>query len=164
MGDGPHVGSGDATYVIGGGGPSAQPTALAVRAGGQGDVTKTHVLWRQRAGSGTCSPVLDGDYLCWVSGTACCLQAADGKIVYQERLYSARGEYVSAVAAGDSIFALTRFDGLYVLAGGGKFEKRVHNEFKGDNSIFNASPAISNGRLYIRSNEYLYCVGAKPAP
>ena len=34
-------------------------------------------------------------------------------------------------------------------------------DFKGDTSIFNASPAISDGRLYLRSNEYLYCIGKK---
>jgi outer membrane protein assembly factor BamB len=148
-------------YAIGGGGPTAPATALAVRTGGQGDVTKTHVLWRQKAGTNTCSPVLLGDHLYWVSGTANCLSAADGKIVYQERLYGNRGEYVSAVAAGDKIFALTRFDGLYVLAGGGKFEKLAHHNFDGDSSFFNASPAISDGRLYLRSNAFLYCVGHK---
>lgn len=146
-------------YVIGGGGPSGQATALAIRAGGRGDVTQSHQLWRQKGGSSVCSPVLVGDHLCWVAGSATCLNAADGKMAYQEDVYSGRSEYVSAVAAGDRIFALTRFNGLYVLAAGGKFEQLAHNEFKGDASVFNASPAISDGRLYIRSNEYLYCIG-----
>ena len=147
-------------YVTGGGGPMPSVT-LAVRAGGRGDVEKTHVLWRKRVGSSTASPVLTGDYLCWVSGTATWLKLADGATAHKERLYSSFNEYVSAVAAGDKIFALTRFDGLYVLAGGGKFAKLAHNEFAGDSSVFNASPAISDGRLYIRSNAYLYCIGKK---
>jgi hypothetical protein len=151
-------------YVIGGGGPTAAAAALAIRAGGRGDVTKTHVLWRQKAGTNTPSPVLSGNYLCFVSGTATCLDIDDGKIVYQERLYGNRSEYVSPVVAGDKIFALTRFDGLYVLAGGGKFEKLAHHNFEGDSSIFNASPAISDGRLLIRSNEYLYCIGKRSEP
>src|SRR5439155_10205236 len=66
-------------YVIGGGGPGTAPTELAIRAGGRGDVSKSHVLWRQRAGGGTVSPVLSGDCLCWVAGTMQCLNAADGK-------------------------------------------------------------------------------------
>src|SRR5262249_50993885 len=45
---------------------------LAVRAGGRGDVTDTHVLWRQKIGAGYCSPVLVGDYLYFFSGLACC--------------------------------------------------------------------------------------------
>jgi hypothetical protein len=145
-------------YVIGGGGP-LPATSLAVKAGGTGDVTKTHVVWKQRAGATNCSPVLTGDYLCWVDGLVTCLKISDGTISYKERLYGAKGEYVSAVAAGDKVYALTRYDGLYVLAGGGTFEKLAHNELKGDTSIFNASPAISDGRMYLRSNEFLYCVG-----
>jgi outer membrane protein assembly factor BamB len=147
-------------YVTGGGGPT--PTAtLAVRAGGRGDVDKTHVLWRARAGTGIASPVLCGDYLCWVSGTVTCLKTADGTRAHQGRLYDSFQEYVSPVAAGGKIFALTRFHGLYVLDGAGKFEELAHNEFAGDRSVFNASPAISDGRMYIRSNAYLYCIGKK---
>ncbi len=149
-------------YIVGGGGPTAQAQAMAIKTGGRGDVTNTHVLWKQRAGTTISSPVLSGDHLCWVSGTAVALRASDGKIAYRERLYSGLNEYVSAVSAGDKVFALTRFDGLYVLQGGGKFEQLAHFDFAGDNSIFNASPAISNGRIYIRSNAYLYCIGKKP--
>lgn len=148
-------------YVIGGGGPTTPATSLAVKTGGKGDVTKTHVLWKQKAGATNCSPVLSGDYLCWVDGSVTCLNVADGKVSYKERLYDARGEYVSAVAAGDKIFALTRYSGMFVIAGGGAFEKLGHFDFKGDTSIFNASPAISDGRIFIRSNEFLYCVGKK---
>jgi outer membrane protein assembly factor BamB len=147
-------------YVMGGGGPSPAVT-LAVKAGGTGDVSKTHVLWRQKVAGSYCSPVLVGDYLCWVDGTVQCLNIADGKTVHKDRLYDGRGEYVSAVAAGNKLFVLTRFSGLFVLDGGGKFEKLGHLEFEGDDSIFNASPAISNGRLYLRSNAFLYCIGKK---
>jgi outer membrane protein assembly factor BamB len=146
-------------YVIGGGGP-IPATALAVKAGGRGDVNKTHVLWRKDTGSSTCSPILVGDNLMWVSGTVVALSTASGKKAGQERLYSSWVEYVSPVAAGDKIFALTRFDGLFVV-NATNFKKLAHNTFEGDNSIFNASPAIANGRIYIRSNKYLYCIGKK---
>jgi hypothetical protein len=147
-------------YVIGGGGPTPA-AALAVKAGGRGDVTKTHVVWKARAGATNCSPVLSGDHLFWADGSVTSLKIADGKVAYKERLYSASNEYVSPVSAGDKIYALTRNDGLFVLAGGGTFEKLSRLDFKGDTSIFNASPAISDGRLYVRSNEYLYCIGKK---
>ncbi len=147
-------------YVTGGGGGPTPTATLAVRAGGRGEVNQTHVLWRKRVGTGIASPVLCGDHLCWVSGTAMALSLKDGATARKERLYDSRQEYVSAVAAGDKVFALTRFDGLFVL-GGAKLEKLAHNEFQGDDSIFNASPAVSDGRLYIRSNAYLYCIGKK---
>lgn len=147
-------------YVVGGGGPNPA-VSLAVKAGGRGDVNESHVLWRKSLGTGIASPVLQGDNLCWIAGSATVLKASDGSTVAQERLYDSRQEYVSPVVAGDKIFALTRRSGLYVLAGSPKFQELAHNEFDGDNSVFNASPAISDNKLYVRSNEYLCCIGKK---
>lgn len=147
-------------YAMGGGGPSPAVT-IAVKTGGKGDVTKSHVLWRQRAGASYCSPVIVGERLCWIDGVLQCLDIEDGTSVHKDRLYDARGEYVSAVVSGDKIFALTRLSGLFVLDGAGKFEKLAHVEFEGDESVFNASPAVSDGRLYLRSNAFLYCLGKK---
>jgi outer membrane protein assembly factor BamB len=148
-------------YVTGGGGPRGPSTALAIRTGGRGDVNKTHIVWKQKAGGNFNSPVVHGAYLYCIDGMAICLRADTGKVVYKERLYESRGEYVSPVVAGDKVFMLTRFDGLYVLAAGAEFRQPAHNEFPGDRSVFNANPAIGNGRLYVRSNEYLYCIGPK---
>jgi hypothetical protein len=149
-------------YAIGGGGPSTPAASLAVKAGGRGDVSTTHVLWRSKAGASSCSPVLVGNYLCWVDGTMTCLNIADGKLASKTRLYDSRNEYVSAVSNGNKVFALTRTDGMFVVSSGDKIEKVGHVSFD-DTSVFNASPAISDGRLYLRSNEYLYCMGEKPA-
>jgi hypothetical protein len=149
----------DGIVYIMGGGPGGS-TTLAVKAGGRGNVNTTHVLWRKNVGGSTCSPVLAGDNLCWVNGTLVALSATDGKEIAKERLYDSRSEYVSTVAAGDKIFALTRFDGVFVVDKS-NFKKLAHNTFEDDNSIFNASPAIANGRLYIRSNAHLYCIGNK---
>jgi hypothetical protein len=148
-------------YVIGGGGFKKDAAALAIKTGGKGDVNKTHVLWRKSTGTGTASPVLSGDYLCWVNGTLTALKLSDGSTAVNERLYDNFGEYVSPVATGGRIYALTRFDGLYVVDGGGKFEKLARVDFPEKDGMFNASPAISDGRLYIRSNEYLYSLGKK---
>jgi outer membrane protein assembly factor BamB len=145
-------------YTIGGGGPS--PTAaIAVKAGGRGDVNDTHVLWRKSSGTSTASPVLCGNYLVWVAGSVTCLNIADGTKAHSERLYNGFGEYCSPVAVGDKVFAPTRFDGVYVVSVGDKVKKLAHNEFKDDDSIINSSPAVSDNRLYIRSNTYLYCIG-----
>jgi len=148
-------------YVSGGGGPAGPPTALAVRAGGRGNVDDSHVLWRKQAGTSYSSPLIVGDHLYFVDGSVTCLRTDTGKQVYKERLYESRGEYVSPVAVGDKLVVLTRFDGLFVLAAGATFEQLAAHEFAGDKSIFNAGPAIANGRIYARSNEYLYCLGKK---
>jgi outer membrane protein assembly factor BamB len=131
---------------------------LAVRAGGHGDVTRTHVLWRQKAGTGISSPVLYDGHLYWVGGQVGCLKSGTGAIVYQERLYEARQEYASPVAADGKLYAFTRRNGGFVLAASGRFERLARNDL-GDPSDFSGTPAISDGRLFVRSNEYLYCIG-----
>ncbi|MBI3409087.1 MAG: PQQ-binding-like beta-propeller repeat protein [Planctomycetes bacterium] len=150
----------DMLYAMGAG-PGMPPTLIAVRAGGRGDVTKTHLVWKEKAGAGISSPTIHNGKIYWVNNAAVCVDADTGKSLYKERVYSSIGEYTSTVAADGKVFALTRVDGLYVLAEGEKFEKLAHNSFDGDDSIFNSSPAISNDRIYIRSNAYLYCIGKK---
>src|SRR5262249_46658129 len=135
-----------------GAGPGMPATTIAVRAGGRGDVTKTHVVWKQKTGAGICSPVVDGDLIYWVNGKVSCFTADTGKEVYVEPLYESMMEYPSAVVVDGKIIATTRSEGIYVLAAGKKFEKLAHNEFKDDQSLFHASPAVSGGRLYLRSN------------
>ncbi|MCI0641686.1 MAG: PQQ-binding-like beta-propeller repeat protein [Gemmataceae bacterium] len=136
-------------------------SSIAVKAGGRGDVTKTHVLWRQKIGANHCSPVLVDGRLHWVSGRAICLDAKTGAIIQEKDLYGARQEYVSAVAADGKIIAFTRRDGAFVLDANRGFEKIAHNDL-GDNSTFNSCPAISDGNLFVRSNAFLYCLGQKP--
>jgi outer membrane protein assembly factor BamB len=146
-------------YAIGG----RRGTALAVRSGGRGDVTSTHRLWEKNVGSNVPSPVVLGDYLYWVnhSGTAYCLKAATGEQEYSRRVPGARQVYASAVAADGKLYVVSRDSGTFVLAARPKFEVLARNTFAGDRSIFNGSPAVSNGRLFLRSNQYLYCVGKK---
>jgi outer membrane protein assembly factor BamB len=156
----PSVVAGDGVvYAIGG----RSATALAVRAGGRGDVTETHRLWTQNVGSNVTSPVLVGEHLYWVSdsGTAYCLKAATGDKEYNERLRGAGVVYASAVAADGKLYVVSRENGTFVLAARPKFEVLAHNTLPDDRSIFNGSPAVSNGQLFLRSDRYLYCIGKK---
>ncbi|GAB4144660.1 MAG: PQQ-binding-like beta-propeller repeat protein [Planctomycetaceae bacterium] len=134
--------------------------AAAVRAGGRGDVTKTHVLWKKQVGSYVTSPVYHKGHLYWVSdrGIAYCVDAKTGNTVYRGRLSGARSLYASAVAADGKIYAVSRRGGTFVLAAKPKFEQLKRNQFASDDSLFNATPAISNGCLFLRSNKYLYCL------
>lgn len=144
-------------YAIGG----RQGAALAVRAGGRGNVTSSHVVWRQRGGSNVSSPVVFDKHVYWVSdqGMAFCLQADSGKIVYQERLPRAGRVYASVVAADGKLYAVSREAGTFVLALEPQFKQLAHNVMRDDRSIFNASPAVSNGQLLLRSDRALYCIG-----
>lgn len=147
--------------VVGGPGGGG---AAAVRAGGRDDVTKTHVLWSNRRNSSyITSPVLVGDYLYWVNdqGVANCLSSKTGEQVYQKRLPGAGQLYASVVAAGDKLYAVTREKGTFVIAAKPDFEQLAQNQLDSDAGICNAGPAVSHGRLLLRSNKYLYCIGVK---
>jgi outer membrane protein assembly factor BamB len=146
-------------YAIGG----RRATALAVRAGGRGNVTDTHRLWEKSVGSNVTSPVIVGDYLFWVSdgGVAYCLKADTGEEVYGERLPGAGRVYASVTAADSKLYVVSREKGTYVLAARPKFETLAHNTFASDKSIFNGSPAVSNGQLLLRSDRFVYCIGKK---
>jgi outer membrane protein assembly factor BamB len=146
-------------YAIGG----RTNTALAVRAGGRGDVTSTHELWRTNKGSNVCSPVYHDGYLYWVherSGIANCLNATTGQAVYQERLTPRPGVvYASALLADGKLYVVSQHEGTFVLAAKPEFELLAHNTFADDDSRTNASPAVSNGQLLLRTDSNLYCIG-----
>ena len=66
-------------------------------------------------------------------------------------------ECVEALAADGKLYVVTRYSGTFVLAAKPEFEILSHNEL-GDDSTFNASPAIASGKILIRSDKYLYCI------
>jgi outer membrane protein assembly factor BamB len=147
--------------------------AIAVKLGGKGDVTPTHVAWSSNRSTYIPTPVLHEGSLYFASDTgfATCLDAKTGELVYQERLpgasSSGRGGkpfYASPVLAGGHLYAVSRRNGTFVYEAKPEFRLVAHNTFSSDDSQFNATPAVSGMRLFLRSDKHLYCVEAKPAP
>jgi outer membrane protein assembly factor BamB len=139
----------------------AGPT-LAIRPGGRGDVTETHVAWREVKGSPFVpSPLLHGDYLYMINdmaSVATCYHAATGEVAWQGRLGTARREGFSAspVVADGKIF-FTNDDGeTFVLAAGAKFELLRVNRL---GAAVLASPALVGGRFYFRTDRELLAIG-----
>jgi hypothetical protein len=87
------------------------------------------------------------------------VSAKDGHMLQQERLDGLNNLYSSPVVAGDTIVLFTRQGGAHVVRAK-NLEVIAYNEL-GDTSGINASPAVSNGQLFIRSNRNLYCIGVK---
>jgi outer membrane protein assembly factor BamB len=142
-------------YVIGG----RTSKAIAIRAGGRGDVTESHVMWEAKAGSNVTSPVVHEGHLYWVSdrnNIAYCVRLEDGELIYAERFRDQ--PYASALVGDGKLYIVTRNGGTYVLAAQPKFEQLAHNRLD-DRSTFNASPIVANGKLYLRSDRFLYCIG-----
>ncbi len=173
------VTEGGIVYAVGG----RMGGSTAVRAGGRGDVTKTHVVWTQRQQGGIGTPLLHDGRLYFVNGAvAHCLEAKTGQRVYQQRLPGGGGrtasegggfggggfggfgrggqDYASPILADDKIFAPTRGGTVHVFKAGPKFESLAQNKLAGDEGPFNASPAASGGELFLRSDKFLYCIAA----
>lgn len=148
-------------YVINGG-PGGS-SAIAVRGGGKGDVAKSHVVWTTNVGSYVPSPVVHQQNLVWVDdrGVFHGLDLKSGKETFRERLSDAGGVYASVVGVGDYLIAVTRRKGTFVLQTEDKLQQVAKNVFASDDSDFNASPAIHDGQLFLRSNERLYCISEK---
>lgn len=139
----------------------AGPT-LAIRPGGSGDVTATHIAWQSPRGSPFIpSPLVLGEYLYLVNdmtSIATCLEAKTGKSVWQGRLGEVRKESFSAspVAVEGKIY-LTNDDGeTFVLAAGPEF-KLLHVNRIGEQML--ASPALVDGTWYFRTAGHLIAVG-----
>lgn len=139
--------------------PSTPPAMLAVKAGGRGDVTKTHILWKQKVGAGICSPVAHEGRVYINDGVLSTLNADTGKILSRQRLYDVMGEYTSPALGDGRLYIGSRSDGLFVLSVGDTPKSLSQTPLKDDRRTVNASPAISQGSVFIRSNEHLYRFG-----
>jgi outer membrane protein assembly factor BamB len=139
----------------------AGPT-LAIRPGGSGDVTETHIAWQTPRGSPFIpSPLIYGDYLYLVNdmtSIASCFEAKTGKVMWQGRLGEAHKESFSASPVGvDGKVFFTNDQGqTFVLAAGPKFQLLRVNEL-GERTL--ATPALVDGRWYFRTESHLLAIG-----
>jgi len=138
---------------------------MAIRAGGRGDVTDSHVLWTKRWTTRVSTPIYYEGHLYAIdqAGVAYCIDAETGEELYGQRLeIDGYGDkiYASVVAADGKIYGVTRSDGTVVLALSPQFRELARN-YLGDPTVFNATPAIVDSRLLLRSDRALYCIGAQ---
>jgi outer membrane protein assembly factor BamB len=136
----------------------------AVRPGGSGDVSGTHRAWhtpRTRVRD-VASPIVVGDYLFAIDmkGTAATYDTRSGKVLWSEKIPGAFT--ASPIESGGLIYINTEAGETLVIRPGPKLDVVARNAL-GDRAgeLFRASIAPINGRLYLRSNRALYCVGAK---
>ena len=139
--------------------------SMRIRPGGSGDVSGTHVEWRNTRGSPFVpSAIVVGKryYLVTDRGIATCLDTETGKQVWQKRFGG--GFTASPVAAGDRIYWVNESGVTLVIRGGGdRYEELSRNPIGA--SVF-ASPAISQDRFFLRTTGHLVCLktSARKAP
>ena len=140
-------------------------TSLSVRAGGKGDVTQSHRLWQavrtaNRLGSGV---IHDGHfYVLNTPGILECIELKTGKVLYSERLRGrgAKGEsWSSMLLAGDRIYIPNQSGDTFVVRAAPKFELIATNPL--DRALTNSSLAASDGQLFLRTHQHLWCIGKK---
>jgi outer membrane protein assembly factor BamB len=129
----------------------------AIRPNGHGNVTDTHVAWQKdKDCSYVPSPIVFGPYFLIVSdsGIATCFEAKTGKSLWREKL--GRHYSASLVSADGLVYFLSDKGIMTVVKPGPELDIVARNEL-GENTY--ASPAISNGQLFIRADKHLYCIG-----
>ncbi len=135
---------------------------LAIRPGGSGDVTDTHIVWSIPKDSPFVpSPIVYGDYLYIVNditAIASCIEARNGKIIWHDKLGNARREgFSSSPVAVDGKVFFTNDDGeTFVLEAGPEFNL-LHVNRLGESVL--ASPALVDGTWYWRTTDYLFAIG-----
>ncbi len=126
----------------------------------RGDLTDTHLLWRhEKSLPNAPSPLFYQDvvYLMKEGGILSALDATTGKLLKQGRLTGALGDYyASPVAADGKLFTLSEEGKLTVLKAGGEWEILAVNDM---GEPAHATPAIADGKLYVRTHKALYCFG-----
>src|SRR5262249_47268452 len=140
----------------------------AVKPGARGDISLKEgaaandaIAWSTaKGGPYMPTPIVYGDhlYICSNAGIVTCYEAKTGKQVYKERLGSQGGHTASAVAADGYLYFTSEESGVYVVKAGPKFEVVAVNLMgKGEPCL--ATPAISDGMLFVRTEHYLFGIG-----
>lgn len=138
----------------------SQNALYAIRPGGTGDVTLTHMAWKQTRGLPYVpSPihVQDRLYLVKNGGLASCFDGQTGRVLYLEERLGALGDYYSSpVAAGDKICVASQTGVVVVFRAGDTLEVLARNAL---GEAILATPAIGGNRLYVRTKSQLYAFG-----
>jgi outer membrane protein assembly factor BamB len=143
--------------------PSRERPLLALKPGGRGDVSRSHVLWEFMNGPDVPSPVTDGRYLYLINdrGIMWCLDATTGEQIYgRQRVRPAT--YSGSPVLADGRIYITDEDGVTsVVQAGPKFALLGENDL-GEYTL--SSPAISEGQIFIRTDSFLYAIGQRKPP
>ncbi len=150
------------------GGYSPFQPIYAVKVGASGDVTlkegtesNEHVAWsKRRGGTYMPTPIVYEDYLytCGNSGVLTCYEATTGKRMYRARVAEGKaGSYTaSPVAADGKLYLSSEDSGVFVVRAGPKYELLAENPM---GEIVMATPAISNGMFFVRTQHHLFGIG-----
>jgi outer membrane protein assembly factor BamB len=132
---------------------------LAIRSGGTGDVTESHVLWNESEGiSQVTSPLYYKEHLYTVKfgGFVSCFDAQNGEKLFREKL-GANGYYFASPVAGDNKIYLSSGKGIVVvIEAGDSFRILAQNKI---GERIKATPALLDGKIYLRTAKHMMAFG-----
>lgn len=135
-------------------------TITAVKLGGSGDVTKSHVAWvKEGLGADVPTPAaINGrTWVCTDKGKVACLDIKTGKEIWTGQLEQNRNAYSASPILADGKIYLAREDGKVFVLAQDEFKVLGENTLEGEFVV--ATPVLADGRLYLRSNDNLFCIG-----
>ncbi len=139
-------------------------TLTAIRLGGKGDVTDTHVEWVSELSADVPTPAMARSrlYVLRDKKGMACLDAASGEPIWESPIEKNRSSFSSSPIVGGGMVYLTREDGTtFVIKDADTYELVARNAL--DESTV-ASPVLVNGKILLRTRETLYCIGATDQP
>ena len=148
--------NGDLIYA-----PTRKKPLLALRAGGTGDISESHLVWKYEGSGGpdVPSPICDGEYLYLVDdrGMVTCLDPQTGAVVYGPETTREGIVSASPIISEGRMYILNEQGVTTVVATGPEFKILATSELDGSYTL--ASPAVSGKQIFIRTETHLYCIG-----
>jgi outer membrane protein assembly factor BamB len=141
---------------------AARNRVVAIRPGGRGDVTATHVLWEQTRDLPVIPSPLFYKGLLFVpkdGGILTALDARTGEVVRRDRVPASGNFYSSPVGGDGKVYLLSQRGDVVVVSA--ERQWRVLSRDRFDEEVF-ATPALVDGRIYLRTTGHLYCFADKP--
>lgn len=148
-------------YAYGGDG-SGDRHMVALKAPTTGDVTDTPPVWEKKKETPYVPmPLVHGDHLYWVTdqeNKALCVEAKTGKVVWSERLPGSDKVTACPVLIDGKVYSVNESGRVAVFKAAPEFDLLADNDLK--EGVY-ASPAVADGKLYIRGTKHLFCIGKK---
>jgi outer membrane protein assembly factor BamB len=141
--------------------PTRKRPLLALKAGGIGDITESHLLWKWEDDGGPDVPstLSDGKYFYMVDDKSkiTCLDAKSGKLIWGPTKTTGGIVSASPILSDGKIYILNEQGKTAIVAAGNEFKQLNLNELDGSYTL--SSPAVSGSNLFIRTGMFLYCIG-----
>ena len=140
--------------------PTRKKPLLALKVGGTGDITESHLVWKYEgaAGPDVPSPISDGKYFYMVDdrGLVTCLDAKTGELIWGPEATTEAIVSASPILTDGKLYIINEKGVTSIVSVGKEFKLLATNELDGTYTL--ASPAVSGSQLFIRTSTYLYCI------